>query len=116
MINGFTITYTSNKDSNKLNHLLFGRLSIRKYHKTKRCYYTPGILDNIPFFKITTSKVFIEINDFFDVFFKKIVLLKAQWNFIETELDCEMITGKEYWENRALKRGFIIYDTRKKRV
>ena len=117
MIKGFILTYKA-KDSysrTMLNHMLFGRLIYGNKRGKKIAYYTPGLLDNIPFSRIMNSKIFIAGEVFKDCLdtintFGKSELKKSE----REEKLLKLLTGKEYWQNIANERGFKFYVCRTK--
>ena len=65
-IEGSLITYNSSdrKDITKINYYLFGRISTIRKNNFKEQYYYPGLLENIPFKKLTNGCYFIPVEKF----------------------------------------------------
>jgi len=115
-IKGFLITYKpfDNISRVTLHHTLFGRLTYRKYRNKKYVYYSPGMLDEIPFIRIINSKIFVlnidnvnmeELRIFGDITVKE----------SERELTIDSLkTGEQYWKDIAKEKGLDFHVKKRK--
>lgn len=89
----------------KFNHELFGRIIYRNYRGKKYVYYSPGILDDTKFFRLSGGKVFIagqvDVEGLRDL--ADITVEEASRDPSEMLL----MTGKEYWERVAKEKGLL---------
>lgn len=101
---GLLVTYHSSKrkDITRINYYLFGRIATIKANNKIQKYYYPGVLENVPFKKITNGCYFIPNSA---IGFKECEQLKLL-TFIPATLlldDSPMKTSHECWENRIEK-------------
>lgn len=102
---GFLISVKpySNGDRNLFNTLFYGKV---RYTKGKNeAYYTPGMLDLIPYWKPTVGKVFVKSLENMNI-----ALLKkfAEVIIIECSRDTpvkSLQTGEKHWKAIATERG-----------
>ena len=128
MVKGIIITYKP-KDSNsrtRLNHALYGRIVRRNYRNKKYAYYIPGLLENLKFYRLLCSKVFILTeyvsDDIVEELHESVIKniedsLKCFGEY--TKITCDrnldelaLKTGTEYWECFAKEKN-IIFKKRK---
>ncbi len=64
-VSGCLVTYNSSKtcDITKTNYYLFGRIATIKKSQGVQKYYYPGILENIPFRKLSNGCYFVTKED-----------------------------------------------------
>ena len=100
-IKGIQLDYELKKGySSKFSQKMFGRISNKKY-------YIPGVLDNVPFFKIFEGRIFIGTTQ--DIDFDPVMNYCKKFVTTTTSKDEEEIflkTGKEWWKFRAKERGY----------
>ena len=105
---GYILTYKPVDDIGrvKMHHKLFGRIIYRNYRGKKYAYYSPGILDDIQFYRLSTGKIFMvkkpdisEINEF-----AEIEISPGE----RDEKDMLLITGEQYWTKIAKERELFL--------
>lgn len=110
---GYIITYKPKDDTSrvKLNHDLFGRIIYRNYRGKKYTYYSPGILDEVRFFRLSGGKVFVEeevnisnLKDLADIGIE---------SAIRDEKELLLMTGKDYWKRIAKEKGLFFKEGKK---
>ena len=93
--------------SREFNSKMFGRLSVS--YKDKKVYYIPGILDDVPFFRIFNGRVFIGTTGRVD--FDPILPYCNQFILSSTTKDNNnvlMKTGKNRLKIISKERGYKI--------
>jgi len=107
-IKGLQLDYNvKRKFVQKFMNNLFGRLSVS--YQTKKVYYIPGILNEIPYYKIFNGRIFIGTTS--DIDFDIIMSFCSKFIISTTEKDNEnlfMKTGKERLKFIAKERGYKI--------
>lgn len=112
---GKTLRYCPNTDNNRtlLNHTLFGRLVYRNYRGRKYANYVPGMLHNIPFARLTVSKIFIP-EAYFDKLDLDLLNIFADLLVETVDLDeLEIKTGEEHWISISTEKGVPIRKSRR---
>jgi hypothetical protein len=88
---------------------MFGRISSKNIHDRHYCYYIPGVLDNVQYFKIYDGRLFLNKID--DVDFDSVMCLCETWSITEAEKPDECIhmrTARERIKFRTSDRGTIV--------
>jgi len=107
-MNGLQLDYTvKRKFVQKFINNLFGRLSVS--YCTKKVYYIPGILSEIPYYKIFNGRIFIGTTQDIDFdtvlpFCKKFIISTTK----KDNNDIFMKTGKEKLKFIAKERGYKV--------
>jgi len=111
---GVIVTYKpiNPKSRTLLNHLLYGRIVYKNRRGKKLAYYIKGLLDNIKYSKIVTSKIFVEGEKSIHILQENI---PAEYGIIFYEecdkdvSDLNLRTAKDYWKIVAEERGYIFH-------
>ena len=108
---GYDISYKPKDDNARvlLNHTLFGRITYKKYRTHEIAYYTQGLLDSVRFFRLSDGNIFVEkklnldqMNGFLEIF--------GTYTVKETERNIPedmMMTGEQYWKQKAIKKDIV---------
>lgn len=106
-MDGMQLDYQLKKGmTSKFNQKMFGRLSIRKKIKAS---YIPGVLDDVPHYRIFTGRIFLSTTNKID--FDPIMQYcdKFEVKYLSKINDeIFMKTGKERWNVHAKERGIKI--------
>jgi len=95
--------------SSRFNQKMFGRISTRKIEEKVYAYYIPGVLDNIPHFRIFEGRVFLATTQ--DVDFDPVLKYVDQFNISSTEKPDEDIlfkTSRQRWKFHAREKGINV--------
>jgi len=119
---GAIIIYKA-KDSNArtlLNHTLFGRLMYKHRRGKNIAYYLGGILDNIKFKRLVTSKIFVDLpyEEVCKICNEQLGDTFGEINVEEAERDIApeaLKTGKEYWKSISEETEYVFHVCRKKK-
>jgi len=91
--------------------LLYGRICLNIKKNNRYWYYVPGILDNIPFFKINNRRIFVKsVDDInFNLFDKYCISYKI--TVCEKDDNCIFLrTGRELIRFKSKEKGVNIHD------
>jgi len=109
LVGGIQLDYKLHKGkSSHFNQKMFGRINYSKKNKEKG-FYTSGILDNIPYFRIFDGRIFI--STCYTAEFDPIIKFCQKFSIstvVKNDDDIFMKTGKEKWIFYALERGVKI--------
>jgi len=105
-MNGYLLHYKPVDSISRvtLNHVLFGRLAYRTYHGKKYAYYSPGMLHDIMFYRISNGNIFVldidkinteELRIFGDIFVTP--------HTIDINIE-DMETGEYHWKMISEKK------------
>ena len=114
---GYIITYKAHdtKSRTLLNHRLFGRIVHQTYRGRKYAYYIRGLLHDVPFARLVDSKIFLEnANDVPFGILKDLGTIEILKGYRD-ESRLVFQTGREYWENIAKEKNFVLKIQRKDR-
>ena len=106
---GFQIDFFPKRLNIRFAPVLYGRISLTKKNGVKYYYYVPGILDNIPYFKIDKNRIFVQSTENID--FKLFETYCNNYDVINCEKsdsDIFMKTGKEVIKFKSKDRGIIV--------
>jgi len=95
--------------SSRFNQKMFGRISSRKIEYRTYAYYVPGVLDEIPYFRIFEGRLFIGDEPKPD--FDPIMKYCEKFNVSSTEKDDNDIflkTGRQRWQFHSKERGINV--------
>jgi hypothetical protein len=110
MIKGVRLDYKLKRGSSSVfNQKMFGRISTRKRKAVTHAYYVPGVLDNIPHYRVFKGRIFIAYTNFIN--FDPIIPFCTKFKLSPEEKDEAEIflrTGKERWQQHAKERGYKI--------
>ena len=107
---GVQIDYKLKKGmSSRFNQKMFGRISVRRDNGSTYAYYIPGVLDNIPHYRIFDGRVFIGTTgpvDFGPIlgFCEKFDTATVE----KTDSDILLKTGRQRWMFHSKERGLKI--------
>ena len=109
-MNGIQVDYELNPGmSSRFNQKMFGRISTGKKGIHGKSYYIPGVLDDIPHYRIFEGRVFVSTAKKLD--FDHVITYCKKFNVSsvsKTNEDIFMKTGKERWAFHAVEKGFKI--------
>ena len=104
---GLQLDYKLKKGmSSRFNQKMFGRISTRRVEDKVYAYYIPGVLDNVPHFRIFEGRVFLATTQ--DVDFDPVLKYVDQFNISTVEKeegDIFFKTSKERWRFHAREKG-----------
>ncbi len=105
LIEGTLVTYHSSKrkDITRINYYLFGRVATIKANNKTQKYYYPGILEEVPFKKLTNGCYFIPQKDFGMKFNDTFKSLLTVFPATLTLHDDAMTTSHDCWEGKIAK-------------
>ena len=110
MVNGVQLDYELKPGcSSRFNQKMFGRISTRKTRNGTYAYYIPGVLDNIPHYRIYEGRIFIGTST--NVDFDPVMPYCNKFEVSTTQKSTDDVflkTGKEKWQFHAQERGFKI--------
>jgi len=99
IMEGFLVLFKSSKreDITRINHCLFGRIA----YNSKGKYFYKGLLDSIPYIRLTNGCYFItqNVGDVDGL----IIVRKCDFN---TEND-RLLTAREYWLEHSKNNGWV---------
>ena len=102
---GFLISVKpySNGDRNLFNTLFYGK--VRYVKEKKEAYYTPGMLDTIPYWKPTVGKVFVNSLENMNIDllekFAEVIIIECERKIHPKGLR----TGEERWKSIIIEHG-----------
>lgn len=110
-------TGTSVKNNTYLNHMLYGRLVYRNYRGRKYVTYVPGMLDSVPHYRPLSGSVYIPVEHRDAISLDALesvgtISLKNKRVDINSS---ELVTGEEYWREKASEKNLPVHKQRKSR-
>lgn len=104
---GLQLNYKLKKGmSSRFNQKMFGRISNRKRKDSIYACYIPGVLDDVPYYRIFEGRIFLGTVQ--DIDFDPVMRFCETFDVSSsTKDDCDIFlkTGKERWKFHAKERG-----------
>lgn len=106
---GLQIDYKINNGmSSRFNQKMFGRLSSRTTNGKKYIYYIPGVLDEIPHFRLFEGRIFTADMDIdFNPIFKYVNSFNVS-SVCKDDNEILMMTGKHRWRFYAREKDINV--------
>lgn len=109
-MDGYILSYKAYDNGSRvlLNHTLFGRLISKKNKRQNISYYKRGMLDKTPFKRLGHGRIFVK--SLSDISIEELRVfgdIQTQPTTLDIGVD-ELITGEEYWADKAHNQGKII--------
>jgi len=91
--------------SSRFNQKMFGRICTRMVDEKKYSYYVPGVLDNVPHFRIFEGRIFV--NTSLNIDFNPIMKYCNKFNISTSNKDEDELfirTARQKWRFHARER------------